>query len=574
MDADLLHANPDALWQAILASEGDVSPSGEAPRAGSLPPAKLPPLFLDPDQQRAAEHFRGAIRVLAPAGSGKTRTLTARIIRLLQRGIPAGRILALAFNTKAADEMDARLKTLGAAGVAARTLHALGYEIVRDGLGWEYRKGAPGELYRLIRETAAAHLPRLSRMDDITPLADTISQGKAGLVNITGMEILLGDEFVPAGGIFRDVVAAQAARRLLTFDDMIYFAVRALVQDADLRRRWQAKYDFLLVDEFQDLNAAQLWLVRLLALPQNNLFAVGDDDQLIYAWRGANVRHTLDFPQTYPGAATVVLAANYRSGEKIVRHARWLIEHNPERAAKNIQACHDAPPGMLDISLHDSPARQAEAAAEWMTGIQQATGAPWGNFGMLCRTNGETRWLIHTLRARGIPHTPPGDTDPESGDPPPEVHPDRVTVLTIHKAKGKEFPWVVYFNLSHRGGQALTEADERRVVYVGVTRAQRGILITADCDAPSKFLRELAFNPGYAGFSSAYLERRLARLQRKQRRRERRGAGARRIALPAAATTTLSPNSGYAQDTLAQELDMLTTELAFRLQLQWEPKVL
>ncbi len=562
-DADLLHTDLPALWEILRGAAGGPDPSEGQPPLTNPAVSGIP---LDPDQQRAADHFRGPIRVLAPAGSGKTRTLTGRASSLVQRGIPEAHILALAFNNKAAAEMASRLDGLGVQGVHVRTFHALGYEIVQAALGWEYTADSGTQLHALMKQVLDEQALTPKAGSDINAFVEAAQMAKASLTPFAEMEVFDGDAFHPLEAVFRRLLAWQTAARLLTFEDMIYFALRLLIDDPVLRTRWQGRFAFLLVDEFQDLNAAQMLLVRLLALPHNNLFVVGDDDQLIYAWRGADVRHTLDFGQIYPGAASVVLGTNYRSGSRLVRHAGWLIARNRERVAKDILPRPDAPRGRLELRPCDDLAQQAEAAATWIANIHEERGIPWGQFGFLFRVNADAQPLIRALTGRSIPFTSPGEPDPESGDPPPEMAPERVTLLTIHKAKGMEFPFVVYFNLSHRAGTRLTEADERRVAYVGVTRAQEGLLITADRAHPSAFLTEYALNPAFADYGTAYLERQLNILYRQAWRREHSGLW------NALKSLRATPPDG--QLFLDDEMDLIDTEIRFRRLLNFEPEIL
>ena len=470
-----LHKDLDRVWEAIRASV----PNPPRPDYDFSEAAGSTGFPLDPHQDRAARHLEGPIRVLAPAGSGKTRTLTARITRMIAGGIPAERILALAFNTKAAEEMTNRLSTRAAEKVQTRTFHSIGYEIVREMGGWRYDSANEQRVSELAESVVREHLTLPTHPGErrrlIASALSVLAQGKSRLTPYREMAVIHGEDEQQLGETFREWVAAQRSQYLLSFTDMIYFALCGLAEDSALRRRWQSRFDFILVDEFQDLNAAQMLLLRILALPQNNLFVVGDDDQLIYAWRGAEERHILDFETLYPGAESVVLATNYRSGKRIVRHGRWLIEHNPERVEKDIRPSGSAELGQVEITLEETPDGQARAAVDWIRRIKDAESLEWSDFGLLFRINKDAKRLERALAAAGIPYTTAGSGEPDPDDSPPDSVPGKVTLMTIHKSKGKEFPYVVYFNLTRGGGTALDEADERRVAYVGVTRAGRGL---------------------------------------------------------------------------------------------------
>lgn len=508
LNADDLHHDPAALFAALFARAEHALP--EYPTG--------PPNFLhslDPFQAAAAAHFTGPVRVLAPAGSGKTRTLTARIAALQSRGIAPEAILALAFNTKAAEEMGERLHAMGIPGVQTRTFHSLGYEILRQAFGWAYSE----DNERILDARAVDQLGKSLNLPTHAGLAKralenglvVLREAKSGLRLFSAMQVYDGEYYQDVAPIFRRILEDQTASGLVGYSDMIYFALRALIENGALRKRRQDQHIFLLVDEFQDLNAAQMLFLRILAFPQNNLFVVGDDDQLIYAWRGAQVDHILSFNTVYPNAASIVLATNYRSGSRIVRHARWLIENNPKRVEKDIRPAEGAPSGRIDIALAETPALQAQTAVEWILAERNTSGRSWEDFGLLYRTNREAEWLTAALDAYGIPFTLAGPAEPDIDDPEPEILLNKVTLMTIHKSKGKEFPCVVYFNLSRRGGTTLNEQDERRVVYVGITRAKERLFITADSERPSQFLNEAALNPNFSDYAALFLQRRLNR---------------------------------------------------------------
>ena len=563
-----LHEDLVRVWKAIAASASDLPD----PEYAFSEAAASIGFSLDPHQERAARHLEGPIRVLAPAGSGKTRTLTARISRLISSGIPADRILALAFNTKAAEEMADRLAELVPGKVQTRTFHSLGYGIVREIGGWRYDPDNEGRVRDLAGSVLRRHLALPAHPGERKRLfagaLAVLVRGKARLTPYREMAVVHGEATHQLAGAFREWVEAQKSRTLLTFADMIYFAVCGLVEDADLRRRWQSRFDFILVDEFQDLNAAQMLLVRILALPQNNLFVVGDDDQLIYAWREAEQRHILDFERMYPGAGTVVLATNYRSGRKIVRHGRWLIENNPERVAKDIRPSETAELGEVEIARAGSPEDQARRAVEWVRRIKHAAGLDWSDFGLLFRINRDAERLEQALTEAGIPFTTARSGPPEPDDSPPDAVEGQVTLMTIHKSKGKEFPYVVVFNLSRGGGASPDEADERRVAYVGVTRAGRGLLVTSGEGRPAPFLIELALNPNFDDYAEPFLERRLVHARRAHLRRTGNWCGWLASHFRSA-EHPLPPND---RTGASDEIDLLETELRFRRILGIEKK--
>jgi DNA helicase-2/ATP-dependent DNA helicase PcrA len=327
---------------------------------------------LDPSQQEAVATVSGPIRVLAPAGSGKTKTLVNRILNLLNQGIAADRILALAFNKKARDEMQDRLERRGAHGVRGveiRTFHSFGYEIVREGLGWTFGGSAQKKTAKALMKSAIlehTQLPALRNQDPLDAFLAGLRKAKLELPALSTVTVEYGDKLYPLEPIFHSYMKKQLGASFLDFDDMIYLAVRLLLENRSLRRLYQSRFEFVLVDEFQDLNEAQLLLLQIIGLPENNIFAVGDDDQMIYGFRGADVKHIVEFEKRFPVASTHVLNTNYRSSRMIVRHAGWLIRHNRDRVAKDIQPRRDAQPGRFEVASHTSLLEQAKFVAKWL----------------------------------------------------------------------------------------------------------------------------------------------------------------------------------------------------------------
>jgi superfamily I DNA/RNA helicase len=290
---------------------------------------------LAPDQRAAATAASGPILCVAPAGSGKTTTLVARVAWLVDGGTPTHAIRAITFNKRAAEEMterlDAALEPLGVAAgaVAVRTFHALGREILRDA-------GIPVEpladrdaVLRTIRPDADA--PERMRLDT------AISRLKLEL-GVTADDVAADPEAGPTAQAFVAYERAVAARGGLDFDDLVLRAIQALERDDGLRARWRERCRELLVDEVQDVDRAQLRLALLLAAPANRIFLVGDDDQSIYGWRLADVRRVLSVAEVLPGLRRMDLEVNHRCPPPVVERAVRLVECNRERFAKRIRA--------------------------------------------------------------------------------------------------------------------------------------------------------------------------------------------------------------------------------------------
>ncbi len=292
---------------------------------------------LAPDQAAAANHDSGPARIIAPAGSGKTRTLTARLRHLLDdRAIEPSTLCALAYNTKAAAELRQRAGATG--GALVRTVHSLGWEILRD---------ARGDLRLLDEREVRSRLdpivqaPRRPNTDTVGPYMEALSETRIALRSPESVEEERDD--VPG---FATIYAMYRERLQLhneaDFDEQVYGAIEALLADPDLRRRWQDRCRHVLVDEFQDLTGGYLLLIRLLASPQLDVFGVGDDDQTIYGYAGADPGYLIDYDRLFPGADSHPLEVNYRCPVPVVTAAKTLLSYNDRRIEKTITAAPDS----------------------------------------------------------------------------------------------------------------------------------------------------------------------------------------------------------------------------------------
>ena len=301
-----------------------------------LPPSVTERLErLAPDQRAAATAPSGPILCIAPAGSGKTTTLVARIAWLIGSGTPPDGIRAITFNKRAADEMAERLDSaVGPLGVepgavVVRTFHALGREILRDaGVPVEPLADRDALLRQLRPDSDDAERLRLDT---------AISRLKLEL-GVTADQVATDHDAGPIARTFVAYERAVATTGGLDFDDLVLRAIASLEADRRLLERWRARCRELLVDEVQDVDRAQLRLALLLAAPANRIFLVGDDDQSIYGWRLADVRRVLGLDAVLPGLRRVDLEVNHRCPAPIVERAVRLVEHNRERFAKRIRA--------------------------------------------------------------------------------------------------------------------------------------------------------------------------------------------------------------------------------------------
>jgi DNA helicase-2/ATP-dependent DNA helicase PcrA len=303
---------------------------------------------LAPDQRAAATAPPGPVLCVAPAGSGKTTTLVARVAWLIDSGVDPGSIAAITFNRKAAEELSDRLRPAlrplapegaPAPAVRVRTFHALGLEILREA-------GQPIAPL-LDRETVLRQALPGSSPAERRRLDTVISRLKLDLA-IDAETIAADPEAGPMARAFVAYERALTEAGGLDFDDLVVRAVRLLEADDVVLRRWRGRCAHLLVDEAQDLDRSQLRMALLLAAPANQIFLVGDDDQSIYGWRLADVRRLLGLAETsLPGLRRVDLVTNYRCPASVVGRAVRLIEGNRERFAKRITARPDAPGAVI-----------------------------------------------------------------------------------------------------------------------------------------------------------------------------------------------------------------------------------
>lgn len=363
---------------------------------------------LDPQQAAAAVIPDGPAQIIAPAGSGKTTTLIAHLGVLLARGVAPDRIAVVTFNREAAEELRLRIRARlaqllpGAETIEVRTLHALARQVVLAG-------GRSVQLVpdRLPLLRAARRRCLVGRSPDAPPLPDVATLDTL----LSAWKVERRRPPAEAELVLAAYEALLAARHACDFDDLVVGAADRLERDPRLRFEWQHRFSHLCVDEFQDVDAAQLRLVRILAEPEQNLFVVGDDDQTIYAWRLADVRRILDFSLAYPGARRVQLATNYRCPPAVVAASARLIDVNRERFAKEIAAgkrSGDARGSTLlafPTTAPDWSDRLVAFAASRASGGRRAC--------LLARTRAELAPVALALVRAGIPHamTVPGPLD-------------------------------------------------------------------------------------------------------------------------------------------------------------------
>ncbi|HMM22508.1 MAG TPA: DNA helicase PcrA [Selenomonadales bacterium] len=368
---------------------------------------------LNPAQQEAVTHVNGPLLVIAGAGSGKTRVLTCRIAYLLQQGVPPYNILAITFTNKAAGEMKERVHAMvgdRAKDIWLSTFHAFCAKFLRfeidhlPGYNRNFVIYDSGDSQALIKNC----LKQLDLDDKHFPPAGV----QAGISNAKNALLDYRAYAQQAGNFYEQKVAEvfelyQQKLRLnnaVDFDDLLLLAVQLLQSSPEVLAKYQDKFRYILIDEYQDTNRAQYLLAQLLAARHRNLFVVGDVDQSIYAWRGADIRNILDFEADYPEARVVKLEQNYRSTQNILSAANALIENNLDRKPKSLWT--ENPSGEPIIRYLAMDERD-EARFICDTIIKQNTiyRVPYRDMAVLYRTNAQSRVIEEAFMRAGIGYT-------------------------------------------------------------------------------------------------------------------------------------------------------------------------
>ncbi|MGH9106847.1 MAG: ATP-dependent DNA helicase UvrD2, partial [Acidimicrobiales bacterium] len=372
--------------------------------AGSLVPlgANDNGAALAPDQLAAVVHPGGAARIIAPAGSGKTRVLTERARHLLRRWRLPGRAMTLvAFNKRAADEMKQRTADLPELQV--RTLNALGLSILNA--SGAVSTVEENEARSLI--DSLVHLPHRANTDPAAAWLEAFSAVRLGLRDPAQVEAEFEGDVDGLPEVFERYRRALASRGAVDFDEQIYRAIEVLVTEPAARRAARASCRVLLVDEFQDLTPAHLLLVRLLAGPDGAVYGVGDDDQTIYGYSGASPEWLIGFRRYFPTAGEHPLEVNYRCPAPVVAAAGNLLSHNRRRVKKRILAAPGRPVGQeLVVTSGDDPLGSTVAAvADLLAG-----GAAPKDVAVLTRVNSSLAPVQVALVHRGVPVRPAVDS--------------------------------------------------------------------------------------------------------------------------------------------------------------------
>ena len=360
---------------------------------------------LHPNQIHAISHGTGPMLVLAGPGSGKTTVIIQRIRRLTEKmGVSPYRILVITFTKAAAEQMKTRYAALqGKTGVMFGTFHSIFFRILRQACGYSLEQVLSEDERRNTMQKLVTEA-RISVQDQEEYIQQFFSQ-----YSLMKNQLLDVSDFMP-DGLPKDEFMALTKKfdgwkrrnEKIDFDDMLTECYEVLSQDEKTRKMWQDRFDYILVDEFQDVNRAQYACLQMLAAPKNNLFVVGDDDQSIYGFRGASPSFMLDFPKDFPGTEKVFLDVNYRCSGRIIRLASQVIGTNMSRYEKNIKGDRDLGE-RINVFVAKDSGEEAELTAQKIARLLEK-GMPIEEIAVIFRTNIQGGAFARALFRRGIPY--------------------------------------------------------------------------------------------------------------------------------------------------------------------------
>ena len=364
---------------------------------------------LNKAQSEAVHYVDGPCLVLAGAGSGKTRVITQKIAHLIQnQGVQAKHIAAVTFTNKAAKEMEDRAAKLLQAGeskgLLVCTFHSLGMRILRE----EHKHAGLKQRFSILDSTDTFGLvQQLYGTTDkqlIRKAQSVMSLWKNGLHDPDqALAQATSDDEVQIARLYASYEATLAAYQAVDFDDLILKPTRLLGANDEVRNRWQNRLRYLLVDEVQDTNACQYDLLRWIAGPRAMFTAVGDDDQAIYAWRGATIENLRQLTEDYPQLKVIKLEQNYRSTLRILQAANRLIANNPKLFTKTLWSEHGAGEPIAIHAMNDDE-HEAEQVAMMLSAHRFERRAKYGDYAVLYRSNFQARILEQALRRQKIPY--------------------------------------------------------------------------------------------------------------------------------------------------------------------------
>lgn len=376
-----------------------------------MPPDTADELLADltPEQREAVVHVEGPLLILAGAGSGKTRVITRRVAYLVQQGIRPSNILAITFTNKAAGEMRRRIEALlPTARVWVSTFHSLGVRLLRQysdhfNLDRNFTIYDQHDRKALVKQALEA-----AGIDNIRFSPERIE----GAISRAKNQLLSPDRYASTAGDFFAQTVAQVypiyekklrAAQALDFDDLLLWPAMALRENSEFRTELDARFRFVLIDEYQDTNQAQYAIARGLSVDQPNLCVVGDPDQSIYKWRGSDIRNILDFETDFPNARVITLDRNYRSTKSILAAASHLIAHNKQRKPKNLLT-DNAVGQPVSVLTFETGLDEADGIARKIRAAVEAKSRSYRDFAVFLRVNALSRALESAFIKQRVPY--------------------------------------------------------------------------------------------------------------------------------------------------------------------------
>lgn len=468
-------------------------------------------------QLKAVKHKTGPMLVIAGSGSGKTTVLTARIRNLIEEySVNPANILVITFTKAAANEMKSRFNNMmgRSTNVTFGTFHAVFFMILRAA----YNYSVDSIIKEDVRQNIIKQAIERSRLepDDLNEMVSNIT-GEISRVKTETIDINAYYSASCPEEEFRDIykyyVKTLKKMGLIDFDDMLLYCHELLTTRRDILAKWQQKYQYILIDEFQDINKIQYDIIKLLAKPQDNLFIVGDDDQSIYGFRGSKPEIMLNFDKDYPDTDKVILDTNYRSTGNIVSAAGKVIAHNKVRFAKNINTVND-PGDKVDIIEFNTQAEEYEKIIDNIR-KESASGGNYSDNAVLFRTNSTAAGFVRKLVEYSVPFV--------TRDGVPNVFEhwiarDVITYMNIAMGSRKRSDFLQIINRPKRyiGRDYLTDAEisfdnlekyyeDKNWMIERVDRLKYDILAMASM-SPYAMINYLRKGVGYDGYLDEYAQ--------------------------------------------------------------------
>ena len=362
---------------------------------------------LNKEQLKAVKHINGPMLVLAGAGSGKTKVLTSRIAYLIENGVSTDNILAITFTNKAAKEMKDRVINLigyDAKSIQISTFHSLGVKILKENYA---RLGYKSNFVILDSDDTLTVIKKIMKDLNLNPkfynareIRNKISSAKNELIGIDKFSKMEFDKNIVA--VYEWYSKKLLINNSVDFDDLLTLPIRLFKEFPDILKYYQDKYKYVLIDEYQDTNEAQYIFSKMLCNNHKNIFVVGDNDQAIYAFRGANYKNILNFEKDYPDCKVIMLEENYRSTQNILDAANSVIRHNKMRKDKNLWCNNDIGSKVKYVKL-DSDKDECAYVSNKIKELYK-NGVNYEDMAVLYRTNAQSRLIEEEMLKNGIPY--------------------------------------------------------------------------------------------------------------------------------------------------------------------------